>query len=102
MSLPMVKQLIPRGHSVSAYDILPEKTEAARAAGAKAAASPADASAGAEVVLLNLPTTDAVEQAVFCEPRVASAVQPPPRLVHFSPLEVGKGRAIAEKLKSKN
>ncbi len=101
MGLPMVKQLISRGHSVSAYDILPEKTEAARAAGAKAAASPADASAGAELVLLNLPTTDAVEQAVFGERGVASAVKPPQIVVDFSTVKVKKGRAFAEKLKSK-
>src|SRR5258706_1436311 len=90
MGLPMVKQLISRGHSVSAYDILPEKTEAARAAGAKAAASPADASAGAELVLLNLPTTDAVEQAVFGERGVASARQAPPPVGEFSTLEMAK------------
>ena len=101
MGLPMVKQLISRGHSVSAYDILPEKTEAARAAGARAAASPADASAGAELVLLNLPTTDAVEQAVFGERGVASAVKPPQIVIDFSTVKVEKGRVFAEKLKSK-
>jgi 3-hydroxyisobutyrate dehydrogenase-like beta-hydroxyacid dehydrogenase len=101
MGLPMVKRLLSRGHSVSAYDIVPEKTEAARAAGAKAAASPAGVSAGAELVLLNLPTTDAVEQAVFGERGVASAVRPPQVVVDFSTVKVEKGKAFAEKLKSK-
>jgi 3-hydroxyisobutyrate dehydrogenase len=101
MGLPMVKRLLSRGHVVSAYDILPEKTEAARAAGAKAAGSPAEASAGAELVLLNLPTTDAVEQAVFGERGVASAVRPPQVVVDFSTVKVEKGKAFAERLKSK-
>jgi 3-hydroxyisobutyrate dehydrogenase len=102
MGLPMVKRLLSRGHSVSAYDILAEKTEAARAAGARAAASPADASADAELVLLNLPTTDAVERAVFGERGVASAVRPPQVVVDFSTVKVEKGKAFAEKLKSKS
>lgn len=101
MGLPMVKRLLARGHAVSAYDILPEKAEAAHAAGANAAESPADASAGAELVLLNLPTTDAVEQAVFGERGVASAVRPPQVVVDFSTVKVEKGKAFAEKLRSK-
>jgi len=101
MGLPMVKRLLFRGHSVTAYDILPEKTEAARAAGAKAAGSPAEAALNAELVLLNLPTTDAVEQAVFGERGVASAVKPPQLIVDFSTVKVEKGKAFAEKLKGK-
>ena len=101
MGLPMVKRLLSRGHSVTAYDILPEKTEAARAAGAKAAGSPAEAALNAELVLLNLPTTDAVEQAVFGERGVASAVKPPQLIVDFSTVKVEKGKAFAEKLKGK-
>jgi 3-hydroxyisobutyrate dehydrogenase-like beta-hydroxyacid dehydrogenase len=100
MGLPMLKRLLSRGHTVSAYDILPEKTEAARAAGAESAASPADAAAGAELVLLNLPTTDAVEQAVFGERGVASAVKPPQIVVDFSTVKVEKARTFAEKLRS--
>ncbi|NDP43980.1 MAG: NAD(P)-dependent oxidoreductase, partial [Aromatoleum sp.] len=43
MGLPMVKRLLARGYAVAAYDLLPGKTNAARAAGARAASSPADA-----------------------------------------------------------
>ena len=101
MGLPMVKRLLSRGHSVSAYDILPEKTEAARAAGAKAAGSPAEAAMEVELVLLNLPTTDAVEQAVFGERGVASGLKPPQLVIDFSTVKVDKGKAFAEKLKAK-
>ena len=101
MGLPMVKRLLSRGHAVTAYDIVPEKTEAARAAGAKAAQSPAEAAMEAETVLLNLPTTEAVEQAVFGERGVASAVKPPQLVIDFSTVKVEKGKAFAEKLRAK-
>ena len=101
MGLPMVKRLISRGHSVTAYDIVRQKTEAARAAGATAAQSPAEAATGAEVVLLNLPTTEAVEQAVFGERGVASALKPPQVVIDFSTVKVDKGKAFGEKLRAK-
>src|SRR5438874_2610087 len=88
MGLPMVKRLLSRGHSVTAYDILPEKTEAARAAGAKAAASPMEVCRDVEFVLLNLPTTDAVEAAVFGEKGVSSAIQKSQLVVDFSTVKV--------------
>ena len=101
MGLPMVKRLISRGHSVKANEIVREKTEAARAAGATAAQSPAEAATGAEVVLLNLPTTEAVEQAVFGERGVASALKPPQVVIDFSTVKVDKGKAFGEKLRAK-
>src|SRR6185295_16914319 len=101
MGLPMVKRLIARGHAVTAFDILPAQTEAARAAGARAAGSPAEASKNADLVLLNLPTTDAVKQAVFGERGVAGAVAAPQIVVDFSTVKVDNGKAFAEKLKRK-
>jgi 3-hydroxyisobutyrate dehydrogenase len=101
MGLPMVKRLLSRGHLVTAYDIVPEKTDAARVAGATPAGSPGEAATGIEIVLLNLPTTDAVEQAVFGERGVASAVKPPQVVMDFSTIKVDKGKAFADKLKAK-
>jgi 3-hydroxyisobutyrate dehydrogenase-like beta-hydroxyacid dehydrogenase len=65
-----------------------------------AAASPADAAQGVDLVLLNLPTTDAVEQAVFGERGVASALRPPQLAVDFSTIKVDKCKAFAEKLRA--
>ena len=62
MGTPMVKHLLSKGHSVVAYDIVPGKAEAS---GAKVADSPAGVCAGVDAVLLNLPTNEAVEEAVF-------------------------------------
>ncbi len=101
MGLPMVRRLLARGHAVNAYDIVPANTEAAGAAGAKTAGSPAGAAAGAELILLNLPTTDAVEQAVFGERGVASVVDATQIVVDFSTVKVEKGKAFADALKSR-
>jgi len=99
MGLPMVKRLLTLGYAVAAYDLLPGRTDAARAAGARAAASPADAARDADFVLLNLPTTDAVEQAVFGTGGVATALQRPQVVVDFSTIKVDKGKAFAAKLR---
>jgi 3-hydroxyisobutyrate dehydrogenase-like beta-hydroxyacid dehydrogenase len=100
MGLPMVKHLVSLGYPVRAYDILAQQTAAAVAAGAGAAASPADAVQGADLALLNLPTTDAVEQAMFGENGVASALRPPQLLVDFSTIKVDKCKAFAKKLRA--
>ena len=100
MGLPMVKRLIERGYKVKAFDIVKEKTQAAAAAGASAATSPADAARDVDVVLLNLPTTDAVETAVFGADGVASVLRKPQILIDFSTIKVGKGKLYAERLQS--
>jgi 3-hydroxyisobutyrate dehydrogenase-like beta-hydroxyacid dehydrogenase len=101
MGLPMVKHLLPRGYAVKAYDIVPAQVGAARAAGAQAAGSPADAATGVEFVLLNLPTNEAVEEAVFGTDGVASALRPPQLLIDFSTIKVDKCKAWAAQLKEK-
>ncbi len=99
MGLPMVKRLASLKYAIRAYDIVPERIAAAAAAGAAAASSPADAVQGADLVLLNLPTTDAVEQAVFGEKGVASALKPPQLVVDFSTIKVDKCKAFGAKLR---
>ena len=100
MGLPMVKRLVSLKYAVRAYDILPDKTAAAVAAGAAAASSPTDAVQGADLVLLNLPTTDAVEQAVFGERGVAGALRPPQLVVDFSTIPVEKCKAFGVQLRA--
>jgi 3-hydroxyisobutyrate dehydrogenase len=99
MGLPMTKRLLSLGYPIRTYDIVPARVEAARAAGAAVARSPADAAAEADLVLLNLPTTEAVEQAVFGAGGVASAIRPPQRLIDFSTIKVEKCKAFAAKLR---
>ena len=99
MGLPMAKRLLSLGYAVKACDIVPERTEAARAAGAEAVRLPADAAAGVEFVLLNLPTTDAVEEAVFGRHGVATVVRAPQLIIDFSTIEVDKCKAFSAKLR---
>src|SRR5262245_40884528 len=94
MGLPMTKHLIAKGHSVVAYDIVPEK---ARASGAQVADSPAGVCAGVDAVLLNLPTNEAVEEAVFGPQGVASAAKCV--IVDFSTIKVENGKKFAALVK---
>jgi 3-hydroxyisobutyrate dehydrogenase-like beta-hydroxyacid dehydrogenase len=100
MGLPMVKRLVALHYPVRAYDLLAEKTAAAAAGGAHIAVSAADAAQDADLVLLNLPTTDAVEQAVFGEAGVAGAMRAPQVLVDFSTIKVDKCKAFAQRLRA--
>ena len=74
MGLPMAKRLLSLGYTVRAYDIAPQCIAAARDAGAAAASSAADAVRGSDLVLLNLPTPEAVEAAVFGENGVETSL----------------------------
>ena len=100
MGLPMVQRLLSLGYPVRACDIVPEKTAAAAAAGASAASSAADAAKEADLVVLNLPTTEAVEQAVFGAAGVVKAVRAPQLVIDFSTIKVDRCRAFAQKLRA--
>ena len=99
MGLPMVRRLLPLGYAIRARDIVAAQVGAAQAAGATAAVSAADAARGVDLVILNLPTTDAVEEAVFGTDGVASVLAPPQLVVDFSTVKVDKGRAFAARLR---
>jgi 3-hydroxyisobutyrate dehydrogenase len=99
MGLPMVKRLLSLGYSVRAYDISPQSISAARDAGAAAASSAADAVRGSDLVLLNLPTPEAVAAAVFGENGVASVLRPPQLLIDFSTIKVTQCKASAHRLR---
>jgi 3-hydroxyisobutyrate dehydrogenase-like beta-hydroxyacid dehydrogenase len=99
MGLPMVTRLCALGYRVRAYDIVAAQNDKARAAGATVATSPADATRGAAFVLLNLPTTEAVEAAAFGVEGIVRALAPPQVVVDFSTVKVDKGRAFAAKLR---
>ena len=99
MGLPMVKRLVGLGYGVTSHDLLPRQNEAACTAGARVADSPADAVREADFVLLNLPTTEAVETAVFGNAGVASVLRPPQLLIDFSTVKVEQGKVFAQRLR---
>ena len=98
MGLPMVKRLVSLGYPVIAYDVVPSRVDAACVAGAHAAGSPKEAAHDVDLVLLNLPTSDAVEQAVFGNEGVAASLRPPQLVIDFSTVEVASGKTFAARL----
>jgi 3-hydroxyisobutyrate dehydrogenase len=99
MGLPMTKRLLGLDYRVTAFDVAAAQLEAAREAGALVAAHAADAVAGADLVLLNLPTAAAVQDAAFGAQGVAGAMRAPQLLVDFSTIPVEHGRAHAQRLR---
>jgi len=89
MGGPMTKRLASLGWNVRTYDILPERSMARSAA---------DAARGVDLVLLNLPTNDAVKDAMFRADGVASAVTARQLVVDFSTIPVDECRSHAARL----
>ena len=65
MGLPMATNLVKKGFAVAAYDLNPDAVKAAVAAGTSAAASAAEAVAGADIVVTMLPSSPHVELVQF-------------------------------------
>ena len=84
MGGPMVKRLGSLGWTVRGYDIVPERSMVGSAA---------EAARGAEVVLLNLPTNEAVEDAVFGPRGLIHTLKEPQLVVDFSTIPVDACRA---------
>lgn len=98
MGGPMSARLAKLGWQVTAFDIAPERLAAASAAGVRAAKSAADAARAGDVVLLNLPTNEAVIDAVFGANGVASGVTARQLVVDFSTIPVDECRRHAKRL----
>jgi 3-hydroxyisobutyrate dehydrogenase-like beta-hydroxyacid dehydrogenase len=89
MGGPMSRRLAGLGWSLKTYDIVAERS---------GTASAADAARDVDVVLLNLPTNDAVKDAVFGSNGVAKAVTAKQLVVDFSTIPVDECRAHAARL----
>lgn len=85
MGLPMVQRLTNLGWRVRAFDIVPERVAQS---GAQPCASAGEAAHGVDAVLLNLPTDDAVEDAVFSKKGLVDALHAPQLVVDFSTIPV--------------
>lgn len=86
MGGPMVKRLTGLGWQVRAYDIVAERS---------GVSSPAEAVKGADVVLLNLPTNEAVEEVLK---ELLLHMRPPQLVVDFSTIPVDACRSHAARL----
>jgi 3-hydroxyisobutyrate dehydrogenase-like beta-hydroxyacid dehydrogenase len=63
MGRPMLANLLKKGFSATAYDIVPAALGSAVALGASPAASPAEAAAAGDIVITILPSSGNVEAA---------------------------------------
>jgi 3-hydroxyisobutyrate dehydrogenase len=99
MGGPMSRRLVSRGWTVRGHDIATVRMNEAAGHGVQVFASAAEAAEDADLVLLNLPTTDAVEQVVFGPQGVARVMQPAQRVVDFSTNEVERGRGFIARLR---
>jgi len=95
MGLPMVQRLLKLGWHVRAYDIVAERIAES---GAVQCGSASEAAHDVDVVLLNLPTNDAVADAVFGDQGVAKTLRPPQLVVDFSTIPVEACRTHAVRL----
>ena len=86
MGGPMTRRLASLGWQVRGYDIAPERSSAA---------SVAEAARGAEVIALNLPTNEAVEDVLG---RLLPVLKAPQLVVDFSTIPVDACRRHADKL----
>src|SRR5690242_5615475 len=101
MGQPMLANLVKKGFSVRAYDIVPAALDAAVAAGAERSASIAAAAAAGEIVITMLPSSGNVET-VYLGPGgiLESAVQG--RLcVDMSTIDPGTSQRVAARLKER-
>ena len=98
MGRPMALNILRRGFSVRAFDILPEAVEALAAAGATPAGSPADAARGADVVITMLPNSSHVEEAVFGPAGVAEGIGQGALYIDMSTIAPATTDAIARRL----
>jgi 3-hydroxyisobutyrate dehydrogenase len=89
MGGPMVRRLTGLGWRVRSHDIVPERSMLGSAG---------EAALGADVVLLNLPTNEAVEDAVFGPRGLVHALKSPQLVVDFSTIPVDACRRHAARL----
>jgi len=97
MGRPMAANLVKAGHEVSTWN----RSAGKEVEGARAAASPAEAARGAEVVWMCVSDTAAVEQVLFGPEGVESALEPGAVVVDSSTISPSATLRYAERLKQK-
>ncbi|MDR5747235.1 3-hydroxyisobutyrate dehydrogenase [Caballeronia sp. LZ029] len=96
MGGPMAANLLKAGHAVTAFDLVPEALDAAKAAGATLAASPRAAAEGAEVVITMLPAAQHVKSVYLGDDGVLAGVAKGVPLVDSSTIDPATAKLIGE------
>lgn len=101
MGGPMVMNLLKAGYEVTVWNRTPSKCDAAVAAGARRAESPADLARQSDVVMACLTNAAAVEAVLFGDMGVAE-VTGPQLFIDFSSMDPGLTREFGDRLRAAN
>jgi 4-hydroxybutyrate dehydrogenase/sulfolactaldehyde 3-reductase len=97
----MARNLLKGGFALRVFDINPKASEGVVAAGAQAAASPAEAARGADAVITMLPNGQDVETALFGPAGALESMQPGSLLIEMSTIAPSVTDRIADRLKGR-
>jgi 2-hydroxy-3-oxopropionate reductase len=95
MGRPMAENLLAAGHELTVASRSPEPVSALAAAGATAAATPAEAARGAEVAITMLPDGAAVAAVTEGEDGLLAAAAPGALVIDMSTIEPAQARRLA-------
>jgi len=98
MGLPMLANLLKKGFSATAYDIVPAALDRAVAAGATRAGSPAEAAAAGDMVITILPSSGNVEAAYLGAGGIIEKVAPGRLCIDMSTIDPGTSIRVAARL----
>lgn len=96
MGGPMALNLIKAGHALRVFDLSPAALEAARAAGATVAASPAEAVQGAQTAISMLPASRHVESLYLGTDGLLAQIAPGTLVIDCSTIAPASSRKVAE------
>lgn len=94
MGAPMAHNLLKAGHELAVYDLVPGAVNTLADAGARAAASAADATQGAEFVITMLPASKHVES-LYLDSDLLMAVDPRALVIDCSTIAPDSARKVA-------
>jgi 3-hydroxyisobutyrate dehydrogenase len=101
MGQPMVRNLITKGFSVVAYDVVPAALDAAVKLGTSACGSAAEAAKQADLVVTMLPSSSHVETAYLGARGVLEGAATGRLCVDMSTIEPAVSRRVAERLRER-
>ena len=101
MGRPMLANLVKKGFTVTAYDVVPAALEGAVKAGATAAGSSADAARGADLIVTMLPSSSHVETCYLGPKGVLEGAASGKLCVDMSTIDPAVSRRVAAALAAK-
>ena len=101
MGLPMAGHLLSAGYNLQVYNRTQSKTDSLVAAGAKLAITPAEAAAGADIVITIVSDSPQVEAVVFGENGAFDTIEEGALLIDMSSISATATRDFADRLMQK-